>query len=229
MLGLGRLHAPDPHDWRMEAVVPTESERTHRAWNAEGWWGYQNGYPECVGYAWVHWLEDGPITQKLQPTPLILPRTVYVEARHRDEWEGEDYEGTSVRGGAKALQNWGLISEYRFTQDLETVVNCLLEVGPVVVGTNWYGSMFKPQDVKGYPTLRIAVGSSVEGGHAYKLDAANRKRGRVRIKNSWDRDWGHDGFAEMEFDTLARLLAEDGEACLATEVKAKEITWPSQP
>lgn len=218
--GLGRVIVPDERDaaFPMSAVVPAASERGYRYWNPSGIWLDQGATPQCVAFAWTHWLEDGPVTRPETEhggdVPVVNPAEVYAEAQTIDEWPGEDYDGTSVRAGAKVLQQLGYIGEYRWASDLDTVVRALLEVGPVVVGTWWYDSMFTPRD----DYLVIDDGAAKVGGHAYLLNGVNVKDRKLRIKNSWGRRWADDGTAWMTFDTFEALLSDWGEACLAVEI-----------
>lgn len=211
-VGLGRLPAPDSRDasYPLRAMVPTTTDRKYRYWYPNGWWGDQGRTSQCVAYSWTHWLEDGPITHK-GPAPIVEPASVYNDAQVVDEWPGENYNGTSVRAGAKVLADRGLIGEYLWAWDLETVVRTILDVGPVVVGTNWYSDMFEPS--QGI----IKVSGYVAGGHAYLLNGVNRNKGMIRLKNSWGRDWGSRGHAYISFEDMDRLVKEDGEACLALE------------
>jgi papain like protease len=217
VLGLGRRFAPDARDreYPLRALIAAPSVRHYRYWYANGWWGNQADSPQCVAYAWCHYLEDGPVMQTQPRTPpVVSPGMLYREAQKLDEWEGEDYDGTSVRAGAKVLQALGYLQSYRWGASVADVVDALLEVGPVVMGTNWYEDMFTPDDA-GFLRVRGALA----GGHAYVLDGVNRSHALVRLKNSWGREWGQNGFAFMAIEDLGRLLAEDGEACLGVEVK----------
>jgi hypothetical protein len=212
-LGLGRMFSRDPEDQKFpmaKALSMDKPEVTHRAWNAEGWWGDQGSTSECVAYAWTHWLKDGPVThKKLTPNP----DEIYHLAQKNDEWDGEDYDGTSVRAGAKVLQDKGLIGSYYWAWDVDTLVHALLTAGPVVVGTDWYSDMFSPNS-KG----EIKPTGYVAGGHAYVLDGVNKKTGMIRIKNSWGRTWGIKGFAFIKFADMDKLIKQQGEVCIATEV-----------
>lgn len=211
-LGLGRLYAPDrrDHGFLMAAVLPVATV-THRAWYQNGWWGDQGATPQCVGYAWAHWLEDGPVTQG-GSAPILAPSVIYHEAQLVDEWPGEAYDGTSGRAGAKVLQARRFIDSYLWAFDAETVVNAILSTGPVVVGTNWYEGMFAANAAG-----KLTISGVIAGGHEYVLNGASRASGLVRIKNSWGRAWGRNGNAWLSFADLDRLLKEDGEACLAVE------------
>lgn len=217
-LGLGRRYVTDGRDTRfpMQAALPPEVRGTRRYWWANGWWGDQGSRPECVGYAWAHWLEDGPVTHD-GTAPIVNPSVLYKKAQKVDEWPGENYAGTSVRAGAKILQEMGLIQEYRWAWDMDPMVEALLSVGPVVVGVNWYGSMFDP-NYKGI----IKVSGSVAGGHALIVNGVNTERELFRLKNSWGREWGENGYAWISFSDMRRLIREDGEVCLAMEKATRQ-------
>jgi len=172
----------------------------------------QGSLPHCVEYAWHHWLQTGR-TRPKQPWPYWNYGEAYAQMQKVDEWDGENYDGTSVRAGAKVLQQMGFVGSYLWAWDAETVIDAVLTTGPVVMGTNWYTSMFEP-DSRG----RIKVLGYNEGGHAWLIDGVNRKQRMVRAKNSWGKDFGVNGRFWLTFDDLQRLITEQGEACLAVEV-----------
>ncbi len=213
--GLGRRIAPDPRDasYAMAAVLPQRSARPYRYWWTGGAWLDQGAYSTCVGHAWAHWTEDGPVTHP----GTIDPVAIYREAAQVDEWPENDagdlHFGTSVRAGAQVLQARGLISEYRWGWNVDDVVTAVLEVGPVVMGTWRTDAMMQP-DAEGivYYTGRPL------GGHAYLINGVDTRRGLARAKNSWGRGWGRNGAFSIPLEDLDRLIREDGEAVLALEV-----------
>lgn len=216
--GLGRLYAPDHRDanfpvrMAMEAPhVPRVQLPRIRPWYRTGPVLYQNGYPRCVGYMWRQWLSSALIMSKVGPSA----DEIYIEAQKVDEWPGEDYDGTSVRGGAKVLHRMGHIGTYTWATNAEEVKNFLVGgFGTVGLGTDWWTGMFSP-DIKGF----IHPTGVVEGGHAYLCVGYSPSRHAFRILNSWDESWGEKGRAWVHFDDANMLIESFGEACCATEVK----------
>lgn len=215
--GLGRIPAPDPRDANFPltaAPTPptTPTQRTFRYFRT-GPILDQGPYPHCVEFAWKQFLFSSPIrtspTQFNQhyPTP-----TIYNLSQQIDEWPGENYDGTSVRAGAKVLQRLGLITNYYWASTAEQIADFLLQHdgGTVVTGTIWTNRMFFP-DKNGiiYPQ------GSIEGGHAYLLTGYNQKTGLFRITNSWGTHWGQSGRSWLQGEDLQRLLDQDGEAATA--------------
>ena len=211
---LGRNYVQDERDkkYLIEDKLPrTITPLTLRNWDDNEWWGNQGNTPQCVGYAWAHWIEDGPVKHGGVP-PIVPPSLIYDGAQKIDEWVGENYDGTSVRGAAKYLKNSGKIGSYLWTFDLNVLVSTILNVGPVVVGTNWYNGMFYP-DRNGL----IKISGRLAGGHAYVINGVDTKKQQFRIKNSWGKSWGQQGHAYISFTDMKRLIKENGEICLAVE------------
>jgi C1A family cysteine protease len=54
--------------------------------------------------------------------------------------------------------------------------------------------------------------SAVAGGHEYVIDGWNPATGQVHMTNSWGAEWGDKGGATLNYDDLAWLLAQGGDA-----------------
>src|SRR5215203_3271062 len=122
--GLGRRAAPDPRDHRFLIQRPSvPSTVTAKTWNSPGQVLDQGDSSMCVAYSGTRWLTAAPVTNK---SPWPYPSDLYLEAQRNDEWEGEDYDGTSVRALFKVFKNKGLVSEFRWAFDCETIVAHLL-------------------------------------------------------------------------------------------------------
>jgi C1A family cysteine protease len=209
--GLGRLYVPDEGDkqYPLRALMagvekPEPTQRYYRIGPVLD----QGNTSRCVAFSWYQRLVSAPVMQKNVP----VPDEIYGLAKTFDEWPGEDYDGTSVRGGAKALQSLGLITEYHWSTTAEEVAHFVLTQGTVVFGTNWYSDMMlSPKGAIIAPSGRSA------GGHAYLCIGYNRVRGLFRFVNSWGVDYCDKGRFWMTGESVARLLSEDGEACAATE------------
>jgi len=218
---LGRVYIEDKRDLNyliknnqrtLQQISTPPKVLTQRYWDANGWWGDQGNTPQCVGYSWSHWLEDGPIQQSGIP-PIIKPFDIYKNAQKLDEWYGENYDGTSVRGAVKYLKNIGKVKSYYWAFDVQTLSETILKLGPVVVGTNWYNGMFYPNK-----TGLIKISGQMVGGHAYLINGVDTKTKQFRIKNSWGKSWGNGGHAFISFNDMSRLIKENGEICLAIEL-----------
>lgn len=217
---LGRNSKPDVRDHKYLIknhfrLAPTRV--TQKYWDPNGWWGDQGSTPMCVGYAWAHWLEDGPVGHA-GIAPILPPKTIYEQAQLVDEWIGEDYDGTSVRGGVKYLQSSGFVKSYYWAFDVNTVIQYLLTYGPMVIGSDWYENMFYPDR-----TGLIRASGPIAGGHAYVINGVDTIARKFRIKNSWGKSWAKGGMAYISFNDMAKLIANQGEACIAVETPDSQL------
>lgn len=213
-------HDPRSRDYPIRTLLRSTTTRQDRQWppGAVLDQGYEGA---CVGYAWTSEALATPVPVDLKrlrayaPTePNNFARFVYRSAQHIDEWSGEQYEGTSVLAGAQTMWNLGLLNEYRWAFNIQDVADTVANLGPVVVGTNWYSGMYQAPD-----GLLTRAGTLV-GGHAYLIVGYTKSNPRLggaeslTVKNSWGPSWGRNGLADITLDNMASLLAEQGEACV---------------
>jgi hypothetical protein len=222
---------------KLAAKPPSVKMRKERSWRPR-WKGDQGSSSMCTAFSFLHLFESEPINHprsygrfKGAPTPVLDPRILYCEAQQIDPWPGgcgqlmhqDAYDGTSVLAMMKVAQNRGFISEYAWEfNNVDTIVDALLNHGPVIVGTDWFENMsLKVGQHNQQEALLIPTGR-LEGGHAYLLDGVNLSKGakgkEIRILNSWGKMWGWSGHAYMSLETLDFLLRRDGEAVIVKEV-----------
>lgn len=187
----------------------------------------------CVGFAWSHELSARPVVLRVGSD---FARAVYHRARQIDPWPGEDYEGTSVLAGIKAVmetlndRDLPLYGGYRWAFGIQDVVRTIGYKGPVVLGINWHYSMYFPDE-----NHFIAPTEEPIGGHAILANGVkvvekvsdsvygttdwnnvDLDKSYVRLHNSWGKDYGDGGDAYITFRNLDALLRADGEACVPT-------------
>jgi hypothetical protein len=179
----------------------------------------------CVGFGCTGEAMASPVRQRFPKVKMtdgatwrdaaeMIARKVYKEAQQIDEWEGDSYEGTSVRAGMLVgrERGWWDGFSWAFTMD---ELRTALETGPVVLGVLWTEGMYEA------PGGRLAVTGPVVGGHCILATgySANWRGGgpHYRLRNSWGRSWGVNGSAYIQAGHLNKILFEEGgEAAVPT-------------
>jgi len=176
----------------------------------------------CVGFAWTAELMAQP--SKPIPMPRVdvanrYAKGVYREAQTKDIWPGEDYSGTSVLAGAKVLKERGFLESYSWCFSVEELKYAVTQLGPAVIGVNWYRGMYKTKTVDEKSFVDIS-GKKV-GGHALTIIGydpkvmINGKKTECFIwKNSWGNNYGDNGHAYITVEDLEKLAAERTELCI---------------
>lgn len=201
-------------------VSVTRPPIPQKDWWADGWWGNQGDTPHCCAYSWVHVLEDGPVVQDAIPgraVPLFTPDKFFNQCKLVDGLPSSA-QGTTILAGAQVAKKFGLISEYRWAETVDEVVDALIIFGPVIAGTLWYDGMMNPES---NGTMR-PNGRNL-GGHAYVINGVDTKKELVRVKNSYGKRWGKQGYGYLSFDSLEKLLKDGGEICVPFEKKLSKI------
>lgn len=231
---LGRRPAPDKRDFPLRAAVPrgTDEVPSRRSWRTGPILNQmlvecpqrhtthpacdERGF--CVGAGARNFLSAEPLRTSGGPSMLDL----YHLAQTMDEWDGENYAGTSVRGGMKALQRLGHIETYSRPANPTEFQTWLATKGTIIIGIDWSESMFHP-DAKGF----IEPGSFWLGlGHCLTVSTVDLRQGYGHDAiyggpNSWGRHWGWNGRWRMRGKHLHDLLfgSHYGEAFAATELR----------
>lgn len=119
--------------------------------------------------------------------------------------------GSSGPSAAQVAKNLGLISGYLHCFTLADVLDAL-ESGPVGIGSNWYDSMDRP-DSSGL--VSVSPNAGIRGGHEYLCRGKDMDRKLLHFDNSWGTSFGVNGSFSYSFDTLVRLLSEQGDATVS--------------
>lgn len=207
--GMGRgLVNHDERSKRFRAVaLTTETELRTRSWRRGS--AYDQGVtPECVAFTGKGMVNTVPHSARFpyRVRSQFDPHAWYPECKRRDEWDGEDYDGTSGLGLCRYLLEIGVIPAYYWAFGLHETLLTLSHVGPVGFGAMWTDGMMDP-DADGW--IR-ATGGDV-GGHEVEVTGVNVVDRSVTITNTWGAGWGRNGRARLSWDDLDDRLAAYGD------------------
>lgn len=152
----------------------------------------------------------------------VSPRMLYEMAKRCDEWPGEDYDGSSLRGAIDGWKNMGVCKDamwpyrvgankgsltiarakdarehtigayYRVRPEISHFHAALNEVGVVAVSAKVHKGWDNPRDGV------IEPHKNTNGGHAFILVGYNDKG--FWIQNSWGKGWGDNGVALWSYE-----------------------------
>jgi hypothetical protein len=146
------------------------------------------------------------------PTRILSQKDctqLYSEATKLDKIPGHyppDDTGSSGLAVAKAMHKRGWIRAYHHAFTLHNLLASLTH-GPGMLGIPWYDGFDEPVGLSS--ELRIA--GSVRGGHELEVNEIDVSRQLIRGTNSWGTEWGDHGYFCISFETLDRLLHEQGD------------------
>lgn len=236
---LGRTVEHDPASWNYRHPVRTITQRRNVIHTLGAPCLDQGTVGSCEGNTGVEWTNTSAAIRNRRKFwdavgshgqhYLAEPQAVglYSAATRLDD-DGiatvypPDDTGTSGVGIAKAMQAAGIIGAYDWTFTFEAFL-AVLQIRAVMLGTNWYRSMFDP-NASGVVTIgRGDV--DPDGGHAYLGLAIDWTRERIGCQNHWTADWGikiggRPGRFWLPFATAERLLSEQGDSLVPRLVVA---------
>ncbi len=201
---------PDPRReaFPLRTLLSTEPNRFYRYHRVGGPVLDQAREGACVGHGVTAAVQTSPLSVDLVD-PQATAFGMYYGSRRIDEWEGEDYSGTSVQAGCKLAQELGFARSYWWCTTVDAIAEAVLSHGPVVIGIPWLESMYDTDD-----DGLVTVSGAVVGGHCLLVTGFNRTRGVFRWRNSWGTSYGIDGDAWITVTDLTTLFAQGGEAAV---------------
>lgn len=228
---LGRLPALDFRDRQFLLSPPeaTEIDRMHRYWITSKALD-QKRKPHCVSFSGHQFLLSSPVKN----IPFGSTQELYDLCQANDEWEGTDYDGTSVRALMKVFKDKGLISKYEWAYNLDVAIRHIITTSPLILGISWDRAMFEPfvyqRSRKDKPAVFIKAGGGNAGGHAITWSGINLEKpcwcgdlGVGQLTNSWSENWGHKGRVYMCLKEIGAKIADWGEAACPTELKFRPV------
>ncbi|MDH3314849.1 MAG: C1 family peptidase [Betaproteobacteria bacterium] len=175
------------------------------------------GLAAVVNYL-LHNRQDTPA-----PKISVSPRMLYEMAKRYDEWEGENYEGSSIRGAMKGWNRHGVCDETHWPYrggakrlSPEGQIDALnrplgayyrvrhLHLNHMHAALNDTGILYASASVhEGWfhvdkKTGKIPYRSTKAGGHAFAIVGYDREG--FWIQNSWGPSWGCDGYCHISYD-----------------------------
>lgn len=215
------------HDSRsLDYLVPvTTTTFTPVKWDLAAPVLDQGDLGACTGFATATCLNHAPYMVGRVETDAD-GITIYSAATRLDAYPGNyppSDTGSDGLSAAKAAVKLGLISGYLHITTPAALASALT-LGPVIVGTDWYESMFTA-DGNGLVTIDVASG--LAGGHEYTLDEITGD-GHFGFTNSWGDSFGVGGRFYVEQTAFLGLLADQGDATHFVPLSAPAPT-PTPP
>ena len=212
--------APDLRDFQYEpALIPLQNEIPAPE-NLEILDQGQEG--ACTGFGLAAVINL--LLAKRGSERRVSARMLYEMAKKFDEWEGEDYSGSSCRGAISGWYSLGVCSEdlapyhfgesgwnltikqakdarktapgayYRIRKRLSDYHAALNEVEAIYVSARVHEGWWKQNIQDG----RIPYSSDWIGGHAFAIVGYNDEG--FWVQNSWGESWGNNGIALWTYE-----------------------------
>ncbi|HDK37462.1 MAG TPA: peptidase C1 [Thiolapillus brandeum] len=208
---------PDLRDWMYEpALIQLKKQlpppRDQKILN-------QRSEGACTGFALAAAINL--LYSKSNEDIRVSPRMLYEMAKRHDEWPGEDYDGSSLRGAIKGWSNMGVCRDelwpyrvsrkgdltvrrakearnhtlgayYRLRPQISHYHAALNEAGVIVVSAMAHAGWDNPENG------RIRKQDELDGGHAFAVVGYDAEG--FWVQNSWTAEWGDNGLALWTYE-----------------------------
>lgn len=178
----------------------------------------------CTGFglaATIHLL----LARSGRPQTRVSTRMLYEMAKRHDEWPGEDYDGSSLRGALRGWSSMGVCTEDAWpydpkTSDREVTIARAEDAKNITLGAyfrlrphlpDYHAALCQAEII--YVSADVHAGwsnpgksgliaytqaSVIDGGHAFAIVGYNAKG--FWVQNSWGPDWGARGLALWTYE-----------------------------
>jgi len=151
----------------------------------------------------------------------VSPRMLYEMAKRNDEWPGEDYDGSSIRGAIRGWKNMGVCSEEQWPYRAENkgaltiamakdarnnTIGAYYRLRPLI--SDFHAALNEAQVLlvsakvhRGWDRPKngiIQYDKKPDGGHAFAIVGYNNKG--FWVQNSWGLSWGKQGLALWSYE-----------------------------
>jgi len=204
----GRIASFDEESKRfsIRSLIPAKAKPRSYTWSC-GVNLDQGSEGSCCGFSVAQEAAARPVVVSGITNEIALE--LYNRAKQLDEFEGEDYDGSSVLAAIKAGAEKGWYPEYRWAFSEADLALAIGHHGPAVLGINWFEGMNEP-DEQGM----IYVTGRCLGGHAILCNGYDFPHRLYRLHQSWGLPFGINGECFIRAEDMSRLLRQDGEACV---------------
>lgn len=221
--GLGRVPHFDPRNENylikpprvrslVSAVARTLGLSRVRHWRQ--WMRFfQSNTPRCSAYGSATWLGADPLHATVDWLQRLNVDSWYAENVAEDRAHGRVFsEGATTLAAMEVGKRRGYWDLYEWSYDADVIRNTVHDKQPVILGVNWYGSMWE-RDAEGIVKLP-RPGEQPAGGHLLCLNGYEPKRALYRNPETWG-----DGDYLLPEELVRRLIGEDGECVLPHKIK----------
>ncbi len=211
---------PDARDWYYRPALINLASRIDPPRNLHIL--NQQDEPACTGFALaavINYLNQ----QRGDDEKKVSMRMLYEMARRNDEWQGEDYSGSSCRGAIKGWYNMGVAEEslwsyeankpgsfsvaaaknarantigayYRLKHRVSDFHAALNEAGVIYCSARVHRGWEQNQVLDGV----ISANENHSGSHAFAIVGYDDSG--FWVQNSWGEKWGREGLAIWSYE-----------------------------
>ena len=229
---LGTGCRSDPYDARDKVFLAARRRLPKHIDNREECTLVRNQAEEgtCTGYALVA-VAEFLYWRKLGLPPDLSERWAYEKAKLYDEWEGENYDGSTIRGAVKGWAKEGIcperywpyksgkrgrpkpysrirakeypIAKYERCLMINNIKHAIHYRGCVLAGVNIHEGW---HSTIGKEIIPFKSKYHPQSDHAVAFVGYDDEKEVFWVKNSWGKEWGIKGFAGLTYkDALVNM------------------------